>query len=315
MTSSRRTRRVFALLLSAVGVALISCGDHEASTPMYVDQVRSEQVLTAPAPAAPMTAANVVVASASRARTSFDFRGRGVVAGIGAAAPSMPSMLVRTGNVVIQVDSLERSIEAVRKVATSLGGYVGNVSMNTGENEVHRATLEVKISTAQFDEAMSGVKPLGKVESSSATAEDVGEQFVDVNARLANSKRLEARLVTLLSTRTGKLEDVLAVERELARVREEIERSETRVRYLSTRIAMSTIAVTVHEKAPLVASQPGTSVMGRAFTQMLRNFVAFVATGIAILGYVIPMFILASLTWIVWTRSRRRHATQSQALG
>ena len=224
-------------------------------------------------------------------------------------------MLVRTGQVVVQVESLERSIEAVRKIAAALGGYVGNVSMNTGENEVHNATLEVTIPTARFDEAMSGVKPLGTVESSSATAQDVGEEFVDVNARMANSKRLEARLVTLLGTRTGKLEDVLAVERELARVREEIERSETRVRYLSTRIAMSTIAVTVHEKAPLVASQPGTSVMGRAFTEMLRNFVAFIATGIAMLGYAIPIAILASLTWIAWTRARRRHSTQSQALG
>jgi len=105
------------------------------------------------------------------------------------------------------------------------------------------------------------------------------------------------------------------VERELARVREEIERSETRVRYLSTRIAMSTIAVTVHEKAPLVASQPGTSVMGRAFTEMLRNFVAFIATGIAILGYAIPITILALLAWLAWTHARRRHTTQSQALG
>jgi len=109
-------------------------------------------------------------------------------------------MLVRTGNVVIKVDSLERSIVAVRKIAATLGGYVGNVSMNTGENEVHSATLEVKIPTARFDEAMTGVKPLGTVESSSATAQDVGEEFVDVSARMANSKRLEARLVTLLGT-------------------------------------------------------------------------------------------------------------------
>jgi hypothetical protein len=225
------------------------------------------------------------------------------------AAAAAPNLVIRNGNVSIQVDSLESSIGAVRKVAASLGGYVGNVTMYTGENQVHSATLELKIPSARFDEAMVGVKPLGKVESSSATAQDVGEEFVDINARIANGKRLEARLVALLSARTGKLEDVLAVERELARVREEIERSEGRVRYLSTRIAMSTITVTVHEKAPLMA-QPGTSVIGRAFENMLRNFVGFVAVGIEALGVVVPALILVSLIWIAWNRSRRRPATQ-----
>src|SRR5438552_2755585 len=114
-------------------------------------------------------------------------------------------------------------LSALRIVATLLSS-VNTVALTS--------CREREAPSARFDDAVLGVKPLGKVESSSASAMDVGEEFVDVNARIANSKRLEARLVTLLSTRTGKLEDVLAVERELARVREEIERSETRVRYL-----------------------------------------------------------------------------------
>ena len=314
MTPLSALRIVATLLSSVSAVALTSCREREASSPIEkalakTDRVfpRNQTISAAPAPPNP-------VVFTSMSRTSGDSRfqsskDRSFVGASGAAVA--PSMLVRTGHVVIQVDSLERSIEAVRKIAAAFGGYVGNVSMNTGENEVHSATLEVKIPTARFDDAVLGVKPLGKVESSSASATDVGEEFVDVSARIANSKRLEARLVALLSTRTGKLEDVLAVERELARVREEIERSETRVRYLSTRIAMSTINVTVHEKAPLVASQPGTSVMGRALTNMLRNFVGFVATGIELLGFVVPMFVLAFLGWIVWTRTRRGPATQS----
>ena len=104
---------------------------------------------------------------------------------------------------------------------------------------------------------------------------------------------------------------MLAVERELARVRQEIERSEGRIRYLSSRIAMSSITVTVHEKPPLVASQPGTSVLGRAFVNMWRNFVFFVATGIEALGVAIPVFALAALTWVAWKRVRRRQAVQS----
>ena len=80
------------------------------------------------------------------------------------------------------------------------------------------------------------------------SAEDVGEEFVDVAARAANGRKLEQRLIDILGTRTGKLSDVLAVERELARVREDIQRQEGRMRYLRTRASLSTLSVTVHEK-------------------------------------------------------------------
>ena len=82
--------------------------------------------------------------------------------------------------------------------------------------------------SARYDDALGSLGPLGKVETATTNSEDVGEEFVDVRARVANARRLEDRLVGLLATRTGKLPDVLAVERELSRVREDIERYEGR---------------------------------------------------------------------------------------
>jgi len=228
------------------------------------------------------------------------------------ASPASPSMIIRNGTVVIEVDSVQRSIDAVRKVAASVGGYIGNVEMSTGENQVHSATLEMKVPAPRFDDALAGVRPIGKVESSSASAEDVGEEFVDVSARIANGKRLEERLVRLLETRTGKLTDVLQIERELARVREEIERQEGRIRYLSAHIATSTISVTVHEKPPLVATTPGTNPMTEAVKAMWRNMVGMVAFGIQMLGVVIPPAILAALAWLVVRRLRRRGTLNPQ---
>lgn len=230
----------------------------------------------------------------------------------GSLAIRSPSLIIRTGDVTVRVDSLEAAMEAVRRLATSLGGYIGNVSINTGRHQVRSASLEMKIPASRFDDALTGMKPLGEVESSTATAQDVGEEFVDVSARVANAKRLEARLVSLLATRTGKLEDVLAVERELARVREEIERYEGRIRYLSSHVATSTIVATVHEKPPLVATQPGRNPIGQAFVNMWRNFVLFVAWGIETLGVVIPLAVLALLiarTVLFWRRRSQKIAT------
>ena len=220
--------------------------------------------------------------------------------------PRTPSMIIRNGDVAVQVDSIEATIAAVRALATTLGGYIGNISLSTGEQQVRSATLEMKIPASRFDEAMTGMTPLGKVERSTAMAEEVGEEFVDVTARVANAKRLEERLVALLAKRTGKLEDVLAVERELARVREEIERYEGRIRFLSSRVAMSTITIAAHERFPIVSAHPGVNVISRAFVNMWRNAVRTVAAGIELLGLVIPVLAVAGILALAWKFWRRR---------
>ncbi|HEU4995859.1 MAG TPA: DUF4349 domain-containing protein [Gemmatimonadaceae bacterium] len=219
--------------------------------------------------------------------------------------PRVAGMIIRNGDVAIQVDSVEQAIAAARQLATSLGGYVGNVAIFTGALQVRSATLELKVPAQRFDEAMAGVRPLGKVERSASTADDVGEEFVDISARVANAKRLEARLLDILATRTGRLQDVLSVERELARVREEIERYEGRIRYLGARVATSTINVSVHEKAPIIAARPGTNIMGTAVVRMWRNFVNVVALGIESLGVVIPVLVLAWAALWIWRRVKR----------
>ncbi len=216
---------------------------------------------------------------------------------------TVPGMVIRNGYASIEVDSLEVAVAAVRHLAAILGGHIGNVAMNTGEYAVRSATIEIKVPSARFEEAVTGLVPIGKVENSSSTAEDVGEEFVDVTARMTNARRLEERLVVLLATRTGKLEDVLAVERELARVREEIERYEGRLRFLRTRVATSTLTVTVHEPAPIVNPNPGTNIIGETIRTMWRNFVRLVAIGIESLGVVVPV---ALVGWLVFRTRRRR---------
>ena len=217
-------------------------------------------------------------------------------------ASIVPSMLIRMGHAVIEVDSLEIAISEVRLLAQRLGGFISNTTMQTGQGQIRSATLQLKVPAARFDEALSGLTPLGKVESVEQTSEDVGEEYVDLTARMTNARRLEERLISLLATRTGKLEDVLAVERELARVREQIERYEGRMRYLRTRSAVSTLTVTVHEPRPLLGSNPGRSVIGEAFREAWRNFVRFVAGFIEALGVLIPLAALGLVGWLAWRR-------------
>jgi len=201
-------------------------------------------------------------------------------------------MIIRTGSATIEVDSLELAIEKVRLLAQRVGGYIANTSIQSGGEQMRAATLEIKLPASRWGEAITGLRPIGKVEAVNESAEDVGEEFVDLTARVTSARRLEERLVVILATRTGKLADVLAVERELARVREEIERYEGRLRYLRTRVAVSTLSVTVHEPAPIVGEYQGSSVIGEAFKNAWRNFVKFMAGLIASLGFLIPLGVI-----------------------
>jgi uncharacterized membrane protein YccC len=125
-----------------------------------------------------------------------------------------------------------------------------------------------------------------------------------VQARVAISRRLEQRLIALLANRTGKLQDALEVERELARVREEIDRYEGRIRYLQTRTAISTMTVTIHEPGPVLGAKPGASPIADAFRDAWRLFVGVIAFLIASLGVLIPLGLVALLAWWIVRRAK-----------
>ena len=262
-------------------------------------------VMDMSAPAAPPTS----VASGGRVGQEMAVRIRQEGLTAGQQASVAPSMVIRTGTATVEVDSVEAAVARVQRLAVQLGGYVGNTSVSTGDEEQRSATIELKIPAARFDQAVSGLRPVGRVESVQTQAQDVGEEYVDLAARNANARRLEERLLALLATRTGKLEDVLAVEREMARVRQEIDVQEGRLRYLRSRVAVSTLTVTLHEPRPVVGDYPGSSPIAEAFREMWRNFIGFVAGFIASLGILVPLaLILAALVWALRRLRRRRKA-------
>jgi hypothetical protein len=262
--------------------ALAACGSGETSS-------RSERVYMDPA--IPVSATEQAAPKEMALSIAQKPPAQAVVA---------PGMLIRSGTASVEVDSVELAVARVQRLAQQLGGYVGNASLSGGEQAMRSATLELKVPAARFDQAVGGLRPLGKVENVQVQAEDVGEEFVDLTARTANARRLEERLLGLLATRTGKLEDVLAVERELARVRQEIDTQEGRLRYLRSRVAVSTLNVTLHEPRPVVGAYPGSSPIANAFRDAWRNFIGFMAGLIASLGVLIPVAaILALVYWLV----------------
>ncbi len=258
--------------------------DREASVAAEADA--RQKYGMAPASAAPPYAADAVEQSTA-----------GTAAIPAQFADTVVSLIIRFGDARIEVSDIRAAVIQLRELAQRVGGHVASSSYHGGREEIRTATLELKVPAARYDEAVAALDRVGRVEYVNSRAEDAGEEYADASARLANARRLEERLLALLMSRTGKLEEVLAAERELARVRGEIERIEGRLRYLRTRAAMSTLTVTAHEPEPLLGGRPGENPFAVALQRAWRNFVGLLAGLIAALGIILPLAALAVAGW------------------
>lgn len=319
-----------ALLLALSLALLVACQGREASTEASLDSGAGADAAYGPhvgvtgRGAAGKVAGEAAVGAPemSRAAAPTPPAEPGFAGGAGQQLPDGPfgggdvttSMLVRTGMASVEVRSLDSAMAAVQALATRHGGYVASSEVQTGRDQVPTATLEIKVPSARYDALLAGLAPLGRVEHVNTSSEDVGEEYTDLGARLANAQRLEERLIALLAARTGKLEEVLSVERELARVREQIERIEGRMRYLRARASLSTLRLSLHEPLPIVGA-PGDNPIGDAFRQAWRNLVAVVAGTIALAGGLLPLAALAVVVWLVVRRWLPRRAAPAPPAG
>jgi hypothetical protein len=233
-----------------------------------------------------------------------------VLPGTGVAALPVDAMLIRTGNASIEVRSLNPAIDQVRALAGQMGGFVANTSIQAGDERLRSASIELRIPNEHFDAAVSGLNGLGKLETVQVSTEDVGEQYTDIAARVTNAHRLEERLIDVLARRPGKLQDILEIERELARVREEIERYEGRLRYLKSRAATSRMTLSIHEPVPVI-ERSGQSPLVDAVRAAWGRFLGLVTLAIGWSGIVIPVGLIAA--GASWALKRRRRTVPQPA--
>lgn len=293
---------------SAVGGAAGSIAvapERSAGMPSVMNQsVARDEAMPAAAPAPATTHAEKAMA---RRALVGNGQSRGDFS-LGTPIPSVDAtgaMLVRHGQASIEVRGVDAAVVSARQAASQFGGFVANTSLRSGKDEQRSATLELRVPSDKFDALVSALSHLGKVESVTASAEDVGEEYVDLGARAANARKVEARLVEMLATRTGKLSDVLTVEQELARVRMEAERYEARIRYLERRASLSSLDVTIHEPLPLIDPQPGPGPLAEALALAWMRMVSVAAWCVAALGVLVPLGILIGVGILVARRVMR----------
>jgi hypothetical protein len=220
-------------------------------------------------------------------------------------------MILRTAQVTLETPNLDTARAEMDKIVQRYGGYVGQLTTSSPSDSARKLTATLRIPGNQLGSALADLKKLGRVESESQSGQDVTAQYVDLEARLSNSRKSEQRLLELLQQRTGKLSDVLEVETELSRVREEIERMEGERRLLSKQVEFATVNATVTEdyKTPARAlpDSLGTRFHNAAVDgyQSVVDFIISVALflisyGPMLLLWAAILFFPARLLWRRW---------------
>ena len=171
------------------------------------------------------------------------------------AAPPPPDAAVPRGAAVIRIATLKlvaRNFPPVRAsieaAVAAADGFVMQLSVSGDPGAARQLRATLRVPGDRLTGTLARLRELGLVVEDTQGAEDVSDQLVDLDARLANARATEKRLSEILQTRTGRLSDVLDVEREIARVRLDIERLDAEKKNVSRRVTYATIDLTVSEE-------------------------------------------------------------------
>lgn len=198
-----------------------------------------------PAPAAPGAPAQPSQPTAGQPAKTTAAKPTDTRSAKNAGPTSRAAVIIYQGDLKMMADedSIPKTIDKIVDVAESLGGHIA------GRKD---QSVQIKVPSASFRDAMTKIEAIGGVTNRSVTADDVSEEFHDLEVRLTNLRSTRTRLQEFMG-KAASIQDMLTVEKELERVAQEIDRIEGRLEFLRTRAAMSVISIALTPKPKNVA--------------------------------------------------------------
>jgi hypothetical protein len=299
-----------AYLLAMVGsLALLGCGAKERSAPS------SES--GPPARLAPPPGSAKGDALALAAQKPVGAKADGEAKAAEAEEPPTRK-IVYNGEVGVVVSSFDEAADKLRQLIKKTKGFMAQAEITGSAGQPRSGHWRIRVPAEQFDTFMDEVVKLGVPEKNSQDTRDVTTEYYDLEAEIKNKKAEEDRLRRHLDTATGKLEEILTIEKELSRVRGQINQLEGRQRVLAGLAALSTVNVTLREikdYVPPQAPQPPT------FGEKIAGTFSGSFDALVKLGQVLTIVAVALAPWLpviglvvaaVWLEMRRRRVKQLQ---
>jgi hypothetical protein len=216
--------------------------------------------------------------------------------------PGVDRSLVRTATIELAAAEVRETVDQARDIATTEGGYAGREQVRE-----ESATLTLHIPSDRFDQALGELSELGEVVSREQSAEDVTEQVVDLDSRVATQRASVTRVRALLA-RASTVDEIVRIEQEVTTREAELESLEQRRQALAGQVAMSTVTIEVSRTdAPPPA--PPAEESGGFLAGLSDGWAAFVDAGavtLRVVGAVLPFLLVFAIPAVLVLRWRRR---------
>jgi hypothetical protein len=235
-----------------------------------------------------------------------------------AAPESAGPMVVQTASLSIVAKNYDEANAAVQKLVAARGGYIEKLDAKAQSGDSRSLSVALRVPAKELEGLLADLRKLGHVEEESKSNEEVSAEYVDLQARLKVAQATERRLVELLGARTGRLEDVLDVERELARVRAEVESMQGQSALMLHRVSYATVQLELSEEyhQKLQSQSSMGAKLRNALLEGVQNLLdGIVALLIFVLNYGLSILFWLALfitpAWLVWRRLRARRLAKN----
>jgi hypothetical protein len=235
---------------------------------------------------------------------------------VASAATGTAPLIVRTGQLNLEVAVLDDALAAAERAVVAAGGYVA-ASQRQGDGENAGAMVTVRIPVERWEPTLTALRKVGaKVLSEQTGSEEVTSQVVDLGARLTNLRATESALQAIMVKAT-KIPDILEVQAQLTGIRGEIEQLTAQKQSLEERAALATLTVGFSLPPTVAVTQvqegwdPASEVDRAAATLVgLGQGVANAAIwfSIVLLPLALVLGIVGGVAWLAARRIRRRPA-------
>lgn len=232
--------------------------------------------------------------------------------------PQENRMTVRSSHIDILVKNVAETMESIESVTAKLGGFVVS-SQLSGEVENRFGWMSIRIPAEHLETAMVDIRGLAvRVAQETMNAQDVTEEYVDLESRLRVLEETEKHYLRLLG-KAETVEEILKVRQAAIDVQVQVEQIKGRMTYLEATAAKSLVTIDIRPATSgksLV--EPGWAPL-ETIKDAIRGLIGF-AQGVVDLLIRVAIFapIWIPGIWLTWFMIRRirrqRRSTDSDAL-
>jgi hypothetical protein len=156
--------------------------------------------------------------------------------------------LIRNAQVELEIASFDDAVQKITAFANEDRGYIATTSSEKQSNGKLKGEIVVKVVPENLDRFLQKIRGLGELKNQTLGTEDVTKAYFDTDSRLKNSRVMEQRLIDMLKKKSDDINDLLQVEKELGRVRQEIEQMQGELKFWDSQVQFATVTISLAEK-------------------------------------------------------------------